>query len=564
MNFTRFKTGALCAFFILTSTLLGCGGGGGGSSTPGSATALAPLAPMAPVDLVLTGTATTGLAIANATVNAKCLVGNGSTKSLADGSYRLLVSPGQLPCLLEVISPKDGLRLHSIALGTSGSASSASANLTPLSELLVARMAHKDPATAFNTFDAASLNGMTAAAVQAAQADVAALLSDVVDTRGLGNFLSIPLKAATPGDLKGGDAQDKVLDALGLSLNNAHLAQVAAAFARPGNVYELKQLVANLAAPSSTNSSIVSGPVPEASYPAGSEELAAFSYLNAQRLQCGFGLLKQSEALDKAAKAHADWQIINNYSGHYEELNFSSGSKLGQPTVGFTGNSPSDRVIAAGYATAATLRRVDDDLSAEMGGYVWAGFGVRSIKRLLNAPYHLRSLVSPNREVGLASRSDAHNATTSTYGRYAITQLNLGIKEPETAQLMASSEVHTYPCDGSTGVDRQLTNESPSPVPGRDLAKYPLGTSIYISLRLGQTLVISNVNMIDASSGVTVPLRTPVTAANDPNPGHLTTTNDAFISADSSLAANTRYQVTINGSNSGTAFSRTFMFTTGG
>ena len=562
MNFTRFNLGTLCALLVLTSALLGCGGGG--SSTPNSATALAPLAPMAPVDLVLSGTASTGLAIANATVNAKCLVGSGTTQSLVDGSYQMVVSPGQLPCLLEVISPKDGSRLHSIALGTTGSASSVTANLTPLSELLVARMTHKDPATAFNTFDAASVNALTAAAVQAAQADVVALLGEVVDTRELGNFLSIPLKAATPGDLKGGDAQGRVLDALGMSLNNAQLAQVVAAFARSSNVYELKQLVASLAAPSSTNSSIVNGPVPDASYPAFSEELAAFAYLNAQRLHCGFGLVRQSEALNKAAKAHADWQIVNNYSGHYEDLNFSSGPKIGQPTVGFTGNSPSDRVIAAGYATAATLRSVDDDIASEMGGYAWPGFGVRSIKKLLNAPYHLRSLVSPHREVGLATRSDVHNATTATSGRYAITQLNFGIKEPETAQLMASSEVHTYPCDGSIGVNRQLTNESPNPVPGRDLAKNPLGTSIYISLRRGQILVIGSVSMIDASSGVAVPLRTPVTAENDPNPGHLTTKNDAFISADSSLAANTRYQVTINGSNNGTAFSRTFMFTTGG
>lgn len=564
MNFIKFNPVRLGVLSILTSALVGCGGGGGGSSTPNSATALAPLAPMTPVDLVLTGTAATGLAIADATVNAKCVVGSGTTKSLADGSYRLLVSPGQLPCLLEVISPKDGSRLHSIAVGTAGSAISASANLTPLSELLVARMAHKDPATAFNTFEAGSVNALTAAAVQAAQADVVSLLSEVVNTSELGNFLSIPLKAATPGDVNGGDAQDKLLGALKLRLNNDQLAQVAAALAGTGSVYELKQLVASLATPSSTNSSIVHGPVPDSSYPAGSEELAAFAYLNAERLHCGFGLVRQSEALDKAAKAHADWQIANNYSGHYEELNFSSGVKTGQATVGFTGNSPSDRVIAAGYATADTLRSVADDIYSEMGSYAWAGFGVRGIKRLLNAPYHLRSLVSPAREVGLATRNDAQNGTTASYGRYAITQLDLGIKNPETAQLMASSEVHTYPCDGSTGVDRQLTNESPSPVPGRDLAKYPLGTSIYISLRLGQTLVIGNVSMIDASSGVAVPLRTPVTAANDPNPGHMTTTNDAFISADSSLAVNTRYQVTINGSNNGTAFSRTFMFTTGG
>ena len=58
--------------------------------------------------------------------------------------------------------------------------------------------------------------------------------------------------------------------------------------------------------------------VPTPNYGAASEELIAFNYLNAERARCGFGKLAQSVPLDKAAKAHADYQLINTFLGHFE------------------------------------------------------------------------------------------------------------------------------------------------------------------------------------------------------------------------------------------------------
>ena len=48
------------------------------------------------------------------------------------------------------------------------------------------------------------------------------------------------------------------------------------------------------------------GSVRSSTYAASSEELQAFNRLNAERSQCGFGLLAQSIQLDAAAKAHND------------------------------------------------------------------------------------------------------------------------------------------------------------------------------------------------------------------------------------------------------------------
>ena len=78
--------------------------------------------------------------------------------------------------------------------------------------------------------------------------------------------------------------------------------------------------------------------VPAASYAPWSEAQQAFALLNEERQRCGFGLLAQSAQLDAAAKAHADWQILNNQLSHREVPG----------TPGFTGVTPLDRVSAAG------------------------------------------------------------------------------------------------------------------------------------------------------------------------------------------------------------------------
>jgi hypothetical protein len=87
-----------------------------------------------------------------------------------------------------------------------------------------------------------------------------------------------------------------------------------------------------------------------------------------------------------------------------------------------------------------------------------------------------------------------------------------------------------------------------------------LGGSVFVQLRYGNTLAITSATMTQVSNGATVILRTPVTSANS---GNAFLSHQGYVAADAPLLANTAYQVTINGSNNGTAFSRTFTFTTG-
>jgi hypothetical protein len=130
-----------------------------------------------------------------------------------------------------------------------GSGSAASANITPLTEMVTARVLRNEPSVFFAAFDAAvATSKVTTTTVKAAQTDVGTVLTGTLDTSTLGDFISTPLKAATQDNLAGGDAQDKLLDALRKKINAAQLTQVVAALANPQNTDAIKQVVVNLTA----------------------------------------------------------------------------------------------------------------------------------------------------------------------------------------------------------------------------------------------------------------------------------------------------------------------------
>ena len=131
---------------------------------------------------------------------------------------------------------------------------------------------------------------------------------------------------------------------------------------------------------------------------------------------------------------------------------------------------------------------------------------------------------------------------------------------------MASADINTYPCAGSTGVNRKMSAEAPNPVPGRDLIASSLGLSVYIQVRDGNVLTITSASMTQVSTGLPVTLRAPVISANDPYAPCSTgcfKANQAYIVADAPMQINSAFQVNIAGTNNGTAFTRSFTFTAG-
>ena len=286
------------------------------------------------------------------------------------------------------------------------------------------------------------------------------------------------------------------------------------------------------------------------------EDVAAFQLLNAERLHCGFGALVRNANLDAAARAHADYQAVNGIVDHLEDA-------AARP-VGFTGRLPVDRVLAKGYAArAADIGGVADEITALLGTASKTGLGESGIRSLLNAPYHLRGLVSGYRDVGLAVRSstDVGSPQPSVY-----LQINAAYLTAAGPQLLAPTDMRTYPCEGSGNINFRLSNESPNPVPGRDLAVNPLGSSVYVAVRPGNRLVVSSAVFTQVSTGQVVATRAPVGGANDPYRGCSEGCfggHEAYIAADAPMMPGTVYRVSLAGSNNGVAFTRVFNFTTG-
>ena len=275
------------------------------------------------------------------------------------------------------------------------------------------------------------------------------------------------------------------------------------------------------------------------------EEAAAFELLNQERARCGFGTLRQNAALDKAAKAHADWQNLNGNYGHLEDS---------KKPNGFTGVGGWDRVIAAGYGTPGNTT---DEIASS---YESSGWGIAGMRGLLNAPYHMRGLLEGFRDVGIAVRTSEDVGTN--YGK-TVLQINPAYLHTTPRQELSEQDVATYPCQGTTGTNRQLSNETPNPVPGRNLRTNPLGGTVFVQLRYGNKLVFTSATMTQVSgdgAGTAVTLRDPVTRANSGNRFY---SHQGYIVADAPLEPNTQYEVVINGTNNGTPFTRQFTFTTG-
>lgn len=211
------KTLATAAALV---ALAGCGGGGS-DSTPGGTAVVGPL--------TLSGVVAARAAATGQSVDIQCASGTGTATSNADGSYTVTVTDGQLPCVLRAKGTADG-DLYSVA---TGSGRTATANLTPLTHLVVASMAGGTPATFYNNFGADMGALVTPARVEAALATVQAdLTARGIQTAAVGNPITAALVPA--GTAQAANPYGEVLAGLEASLTTTGttLAQLVTAVAK--------------------------------------------------------------------------------------------------------------------------------------------------------------------------------------------------------------------------------------------------------------------------------------------------------------------------------------------
>ena len=241
----RLKAAGLSVMAAAAAALVAaCGGGGGGAAGVGDTPAIQ-----------LSGVAATGLALANSAVDVKCASGTGTATTNESGSYTVTVTDGTMPCLIKVTGTANGVEvtLHSMAEGgtTSGSTTTATANVTPLTEMILARAAGTLPANLFENFGSATATAVTAATLSQAKTDVLAALSTLagVDLGSIDPFTTA-LVAATASNPTGGNDYDKALDAIGTKVSAAALPQVVSQIASSAGgssaPVTLDQVVANV------------------------------------------------------------------------------------------------------------------------------------------------------------------------------------------------------------------------------------------------------------------------------------------------------------------------------
>ena len=191
---------------IGTAALVLSACGGGGDSAPQQNNP--------PQSQTISGVAATGAALPCATVNITCASGSGKATTGTDGSYAAPVSGASLPCVVTATSSDSKTVLHSLIAGSGAIGSSATANVTPLTELLLAQLAGQDPAKYVAGFS--STTTVTASAVSAAQAALIKVLQGAgFDASSISDFLGGTISAGS------GQGYDGVLDKLQSTLTSA-------------------------------------------------------------------------------------------------------------------------------------------------------------------------------------------------------------------------------------------------------------------------------------------------------------------------------------------------------
>ncbi len=207
------KTRHLFLTGLAAAVLSACGGGGGESTAPAATK--------------ISGTAAVGAALGNAAVQAKCASGSGTATTAADGSFTISIAGATRPCVLSVKAP-DGTTLHSVV--EAGTGTTATANITPLTELVTASLAQGNTDAFFEQFDANAQARLSTDNVNAAIGAVRLVLTGVVDFSNI-DPVKDPLVAANGANA--GNAQDKLLDQLGdrLEASKTTLAELSLAVA---------------------------------------------------------------------------------------------------------------------------------------------------------------------------------------------------------------------------------------------------------------------------------------------------------------------------------------------
>ncbi len=252
------------------------------------------------------------------------------------------------------------------------------------------------------------------------------------------------------------------------------------------------------------------------------EGMEARLYLNSLRQKGGLPSFYGNESLEKAAALHASYLAKNRTDGHYQVPELP----------GFSGKTPADRAVKAGYPS----RMVQENLSS--GNIDFKD----SVDGLFSAIYHrFGFLDSVMDEIGIAYAEDVFGRRIYVYdmgnynvarlcreeerftqGRYITgicTQSDKKISSRRFEKVLdtnrkQSKDIILWPYDGQEDVPPAFFEEIPDPLPDYSVSGYPISI-VFNDLYFKRVKVVS-FRLYSDVSGEEVPVRL-MDSGNDPN-----------------------------------------------
>ncbi len=259
------------------------------------------------------------------------------------------------------------------------------------------------------------------------------------------------------------------------------------------------------------------GGTTKAKDPAPALDSESLNYLNAIRNASGMASLSASDQLTQAAQDHADYLAHHNLSGHYQM----------EGTALFTGITPKDRVR---YVQSPSLY-VLENVSVGQESYQ------ESIDGLMSAIYHrFGFLAFFADEIGFHNSDEAFVykmgvgglsdlcAYDSRKQESFLTGLcfddEIRVYEGEYNELKSrvmgsQPEVVRYPYGGQQGVQTAFFQESPDPMPDRDISGYPVSVQLNPS-KSGDTISMQSFKLLENCTTEVANTRI-LTQTSDPN-----------------------------------------------
>jgi uncharacterized protein YkwD len=304
-------------------------------------------------------------------------------------------------------------------------------------------------------------------------------------------------------------------------------------------------------------------------YAAGSMQATTYSLINSFRASVGVGQLNQDTILDLSAGKHATYQWTNFASGALTATTHDEISTLPD----FYATTPLARAELAG---APSTEWISENAAVGAPQTSASDYATDCFNQYVNTVYHLQGLTNPVETIGIGFAQD--DSTHSVYSCvYDMGQTTNVVGTPQAnaieggaGQQLSTTAIVTVPYNNETNVARAMVAESPNPAPDLPNPGRPIVVRMNAA-SAGDAVTVSSFTITPQGGGSPVTARIiipsgaqsgSVTSATVDVNGELDP-GVVVLLPETTLAANTTYNVSFSGARDAQTATATWSFTTG-